>query len=593
MNGLLIYALLTVSLSALGSTHAAALPIVQDPESAAARMILIADQEPTRSEAAAQTDESEQRSPFAELNEGLAAARARLEELGKAAALAGTASQELQSIKEENQRLAAEVAKLRASRDELLTARAGHEERIADMARTVEQATAEAKRLEEELAAMRSQNAELSNNLARVEAVREKIEREARETQEQLSAQVEALSKSAEQSAPEITRLQARLEDSQRQLEAASSSSETAEQRLVELKEALQSAENKVIRSDQQAAAERAEAGARIAELQSEAEQLRTALAAAESDVDQLARSKRGLEEEVTRLRRAATIAADAARQNLLAVEERIKELNAALVAIERGEPGAKLDDSEATGAPGAEAIDAAMVRATEPPTAVAKPVARPAPPDRAVPASEAAANEPKAVAQPASVSAPPEQAAAEKVDVPTTTSTEAALGAEPGQVQAASATDRQLDPQLIQLTAALPRKKRLQARDLLVDLDAKPDQRGLLMTVPGASLFEGNNETIEPTAHAPLAKVADLIDTYDDHKVMIIGHTDSIGAEAYNRALSQQRADLVRQFFVDRFGVDSSRLLSRGEGESEPVATNATLEGRQANRRIEVVILN
>jgi OmpA-OmpF porin, OOP family len=73
----------------------------------------------------------------------------------------------------------------------------------------------------------------------------------------------------------------------------------------------------------------------------------------------------------------------------------------------------------------------------------------------------------------------------------------------------------------------------------------------------------------------------------------MIVGHTDSIGEDSYNQYLSQRRADLVKQFFVDNFGIEDTRLATEGHGEAQPIATNATLEGRQANRRVEVLILN
>ena len=105
--------------------------------------------------------------------------------------------------------------------------------------------------------------------------------------------------------------------------------------------------------------------------------------------------------------------------------------------------------------------------------------------------------------------------------------------------------------------------------------------------------MFELDSDTIEPTAHETLAKVAELIDAYKDHQVMIVGHTNSLGDEAYNKTLSERRANLVKQFFVDNFEVDAARLAIDGQGEVQPIASNDTLAGRRANRRIDVLILD
>jgi outer membrane protein OmpA-like peptidoglycan-associated protein len=127
----------------------------------------------------------------------------------------------------------------------------------------------------------------------------------------------------------------------------------------------------------------------------------------------------------------------------------------------------------------------------------------------------------------------------------------------------------------------------------LLADLGAKVDARGLALTVPGQGLFATNSDEIEPTAHDTLAKVAELIDAYKGHPVRIIGYTDAIGDASYNKILAQRRATLVKQFFIDNFAVDGRRLSSEGRGEEEPIASNDTPAGRQANRRVEVLILN
>ena len=74
--------------------------------------------------------------------------------------------------------------------------------------------------------------------------------------------------------------------------------------------------------------------------------------------------------------------------------------------------------------------------------------------------------------------------------------------------------------------------------------------------------------------------------------RIRIEGHTDSEGEDAYNQQLSEQRATAVRSYLVEKYGVAAQRLETAGLGESKPVADNATPEGRQQNRRVELVRL-
>ena len=101
------------------------------------------------------------------------------------------------------------------------------------------------------------------------------------------------------------------------------------------------------------------------------------------------------------------------------------------------------------------------------------------------------------------------------------------------------------------------------------------------------------NSDEIGQEAHGTLAKIAEIIGIYEGSEVLITGHTDGMGESVYNRILSERRADLIRTFFVDNFGIEADRLKTRGQGEDEPLASNATNAGRQANRRVEVLIMN
>ncbi len=187
----------------------------------------------------------------------------------------------------------------------------------------------------------------------------------------------------------------------------------------------------------------------------------------------------------------------------------------------------------------------------------------------------------------------PPGKASPPAVQVAATAGTDAAsVDADLDLVKSAHAGEPPLDRELTRLTAALPLEKRLQVEGLLVDLGAKVEPHGLALTVPGEGLFATNSDRIEPTANDTLAKVAELINAYDDHQVKIVGYTDAIGDAAYNKVLSQRRANLIKQFFVDNFDINGARLATEGRGEEDPIASNDTLTGRQANRRVEVLIL-
>jgi outer membrane protein OmpA-like peptidoglycan-associated protein len=82
------------------------------------------------------------------------------------------------------------------------------------------------------------------------------------------------------------------------------------------------------------------------------------------------------------------------------------------------------------------------------------------------------------------------------------------------------------------------------------------------------------------------------FLNRYPERSAVIEGYTDSVGTQEYNQGLSERRAESVRSYLIAQ-GVDSSRLAASGRGESNPVADNASSDGRQQNRRVEVVISN
>jgi outer membrane protein OmpA-like peptidoglycan-associated protein len=124
-----------------------------------------------------------------------------------------------------------------------------------------------------------------------------------------------------------------------------------------------------------------------------------------------------------------------------------------------------------------------------------------------------------------------------------------------------------------------------------LSDLEAEQTERGLVITLNNI-LFDANKTDLKPIADNTLDKIADVLQQYEEHNLMVEGFTDSSGPEEYNESLSQQRAEAVKDALVER-GVSPERIDARGYGEQYPIATNNTDTGRQLNRRVEIIVSN
>lgn len=120
--------------------------------------------------------------------------------------------------------------------------------------------------------------------------------------------------------------------------------------------------------------------------------------------------------------------------------------------------------------------------------------------------------------------------------------------------------------------------------------LNAKPTKRGLVITL-GDVLFSSNKSQLKQGGMRNMQKLAEFLNEYPQHKVMIEGYADSIGNENLNQTLSERRANTVRSALVDVKGIDSVRVATSGYGEEYPVASNDTATGRQLNRRVEIII--
>jgi len=124
-----------------------------------------------------------------------------------------------------------------------------------------------------------------------------------------------------------------------------------------------------------------------------------------------------------------------------------------------------------------------------------------------------------------------------------------------------------------------------------LANLKAQQTDRGMVLTV-GDVLFAPGKADIGAGAQRSIDKLAEFLKAYPKRNVLIEGHTDNLGDEAFNVKLSQQRADAVRDLLVAR-GISPQRIQTKGYGPRFPVVDNDSAAGRQQNRRVEVLVLN
>ena len=125
---------------------------------------------------------------------------------------------------------------------------------------------------------------------------------------------------------------------------------------------------------------------------------------------------------------------------------------------------------------------------------------------------------------------------------------------------------------------------------DKLARLQAKVTETEVTIQLPGSILFDFDSAKIRPDAERTLTEVSQVINAYAGRPVRVDGHTDSIASDDYNQKLSEQRARSVTAWLSSN-GVESGRLQPNGLGETKPVASNETSDGRQLNRRVEIVI--
>ncbi|MEX2284592.1 MAG: OmpA family protein [Gemmatimonadota bacterium] len=140
---------------------------------------------------------------------------------------------------------------------------------------------------------------------------------------------------------------------------------------------------------------------------------------------------------------------------------------------------------------------------------------------------------------------------------------------------------------------AAIGRQMDKQAEELAMDIDGARVERvgeGIAVTFESGLLFDYDSDAIRGPARDNLSSLAASLNKYPKTEALIVGHTDSDGADAYNQGLSDRRAAAARAYLVSQ-GIAGSRIRTAGRGEMEPIDSNATVDGRAQNRRVEVAI--
>jgi outer membrane protein OmpA-like peptidoglycan-associated protein len=138
--------------------------------------------------------------------------------------------------------------------------------------------------------------------------------------------------------------------------------------------------------------------------------------------------------------------------------------------------------------------------------------------------------------------------------------------------------------PQTIQVKAPAPAHEKV--------FTTVTTREGLRVTLSSKVLFDTGRSDLKANAQKALDQVVQLLKAYPDNTLRITGHTDSVGSTTYNQGLSERRASAVANFLEKSGGIARQRIKTVGQGESKPIATNSTEEGRALNRRVEIDIL-
>ena len=140
---------------------------------------------------------------------------------------------------------------------------------------------------------------------------------------------------------------------------------------------------------------------------------------------------------------------------------------------------------------------------------------------------------------------------------------------------------------------AAIGHQMDKQAEELAMSVEGARVERvgeGIAVTFDSGLLFAYDSDDITGAARNNLTNLAASLKKYPKTDVLIVGHTDATGTDAYNQGLSQRRADAAKSYLISQ-GVASTRVRTSGRGEAEPIDSNDSADGRSLNRRVEVAI--
>ena len=110
-------------------------------------------------------------------------------------------------------------------------------------------------------------------------------------------------------------------------------------------------------------------------------------------------------------------------------------------------------------------------------------------------------------------------------------------------------------------------------------------------MTFAADAFFDSGKSVLKPEAKAKMDDLVGKTKGINLEVIIAVGHTDSVGTDAYNQALSVRRSEAVKSYLIGK-GVDKNRVYTEGKGEKQPVADNKTAEGRAKNRRVEIEVV-
>jgi OOP family OmpA-OmpF porin len=119
----------------------------------------------------------------------------------------------------------------------------------------------------------------------------------------------------------------------------------------------------------------------------------------------------------------------------------------------------------------------------------------------------------------------------------------------------------------------------------------AAPVAAASKVTYAADAFFDFNKSVVKPAGKAKLDDLVSKVKGINLEVIIAVGHTDSVGSDAYNQKLSVRRAEAVKAYLVSK-GIEKNRIYTEGKGEKQPVATNKTAEGRAKNRRVEIEVV-